>query len=531
MELACDVLVVGAGCGGVAAALAATDLGRLVVLTEAGSWLGGQLTSQAVPPDEHPWVESTGITARYRQLRDAVRTRYKRTRRLTEKAMRDPLLNPGAAWVSNLSGEPVVFREALGDLVRPAQARGLLRCLLRHRPLEAVMEGDLVAAVRFENLESGEQLTITARYVLDATEEGDVLPLTGCESVMGAESATSTGELHAVDGPADPRDQQAITWCAALEWRPGEDHTSDRPAGYDFWRNYRADFWPGPQLGWTTQEPETGKPLNRPLFSGAGEQDLWTFRRIRYGGHYADDVSDVTLVNWPQVDYWLTPLIGVPGEERRSSVAKARELSLCFVHWLQTDAPRPDGGSGYPGLRLCPAGSTPGGAGYARWSGGGGVRSGKPPDRRRVHRFGNSRRGRGPPRRRSRRSFPGHRRRRLLSDRPPSQHVRAWVSRHRDLPVPDPVGCLAPAETEQPSSCRQMPRRHVTHITNGCYRLHPAEWNVGEAAGALVAFCLEHRVSPRDVRNTPNTLADFQRTLVSVGIQLRWPEEIQTMVR
>ena len=46
-----------------AAALAASDLGHQVVLTEAGSWLGGQLTSQAVPPDEHPWVESTGITA------------------------------------------------------------------------------------------------------------------------------------------------------------------------------------------------------------------------------------------------------------------------------------------------------------------------------------------------------------------------------------------------------------------------------------------------------------------------------------
>ena len=103
-----------------------------------------------------------------------------------------------------------------------------------------------------------------------------------------------------------------------------------------------------------TQEPETGKPLNRPLFSESGEHDLWTFRRIRYGGHYTDDVSDVTLVNWPQVDYWLTPLIGVPGEERRTSLAKARELSLCFVHWLQTDAPRPDGGTGYPGLRLCP---------------------------------------------------------------------------------------------------------------------------------------------------------------------------------
>ena len=24
----------------------------------------------------------------------------------------------------------------------------------------------------------------------------------------------------------------------------------------------------------------------------------------------------------------------------------------------------------------------------------------------------------------------------------------------------------------------------TTHITNGCYRLHPVEWNIGEAAGA-----------------------------------------------
>jgi NADPH-dependent 2,4-dienoyl-CoA reductase/sulfur reductase-like enzyme len=60
MELACDVLVVGGGCGGVAAALAATDLGRSVIMTEVGSWVGGQLTSQAVPPDEHPGVVRIG---------------------------------------------------------------------------------------------------------------------------------------------------------------------------------------------------------------------------------------------------------------------------------------------------------------------------------------------------------------------------------------------------------------------------------------------------------------------------------------
>jgi hypothetical protein len=71
-------------------------------------------------------------------------------------------------------------------------------------------------------------------------------------------------------------------------------------------------------------------------------------------GHYANEVSDVTLMNWPQMDYWLTPLVAVTDAERTASLAKARELTLCFVQWLQIDAPGPDGGTGYPGLRLCP---------------------------------------------------------------------------------------------------------------------------------------------------------------------------------
>ena len=63
-ELTTDILVVGAGLGGVAAALAAADRGANVILTEEFPWIGGQLTSQAVPPDEHPWVEEFGVTAR-----------------------------------------------------------------------------------------------------------------------------------------------------------------------------------------------------------------------------------------------------------------------------------------------------------------------------------------------------------------------------------------------------------------------------------------------------------------------------------
>jgi NADPH-dependent 2,4-dienoyl-CoA reductase/sulfur reductase-like enzyme len=60
------VLVAGGGLGGVAAALAAAARGADVVLVEEMPWLGGQLTSQAVPLDEHPWIERFGATARYR---------------------------------------------------------------------------------------------------------------------------------------------------------------------------------------------------------------------------------------------------------------------------------------------------------------------------------------------------------------------------------------------------------------------------------------------------------------------------------
>jgi hypothetical protein len=63
----------------------------------------------------------------------------------------------------------------------------------------------------------------------------------------------------------------------------------------------------------------------------------------------------------------------------------------------------------------------------------------------------------------------------------------------------------------------------TTHITNGAFRLHPVEWNIGEAAGALAAYCLDHNLKPREVRNTLSHLKDFQRMLGKQGVQMEWP--------
>jgi hypothetical protein len=63
----------------------------------------------------------------------------------------------------------------------------------------------------------------------------------------------------------------------------------------------------------------------------------------------------------------------------------------------------------------------------------------------------------------------------------------------------------------------------VTHITNGCYRLHPVEWNIGEAAGLLAAHCLERRLQPHQVREDQAKLKDFQALCVAQGFELEWP--------
>jgi hypothetical protein len=64
----------------------------------------------------------------------------------------------------------------------------------------------------------------------------------------------------------------------------------------------------------------------------------------------------------------------------------------------------------------------------------------------------------------------------------------------------------------------------TTHITNGCYRLHPVEWNIGESAGSLAAFAINKNASPRAVREKEGLLTEFQALIRSQGIETRWPE-------
>ena len=63
----------------------------------------------------------------------------------------------------------------------------------------------------------------------------------------------------------------------------------------------------------------------------------------------------------------------------------------------------------------------------------------------------------------------------------------------------------------------------TTHISNGCYRLHPVEWNIGEAAGLLAAFCLERDYTPQQICGREKLVEEFQVLLRAQGIELEWP--------
>jgi hypothetical protein len=529
-ETRADVVIIGGGVGGCAAALAAARAGCSVLLTDETDWIGGQLTQQAVPPDEHPWIESFGCTRSYRRFRDGVRAYYRHHYPLTAEARDAMYLNPGNGLVSRLCHEPRVALAVLQAMLAPFVSSGRVQLLLQHKAVAADTKGDRVLSVTVHDGRNDRSRTLIGSYFLDATELGDLLPMTGTEFVTGFESQKDTDEPHA-PSEAQPDNQQSFTFCFAVDHHPGEDNTLDKPEEYDFWRKYVPELkplWPGPLLSWKMANPITLRQRDvsfDPSGPGPGGMNLWLYRRIldrrnfRPGSH----PSDVCLVNWPQNDYWLGNLCNVKPEEAARHLRRAKQLSLSLLYWMQTEAPRPDGGAGWKGLRLRPdvVDTTDGLAKYPY------IR-----EARRIRaEFTVFEQHVGTEARKKGTAKKGEE---LTAERFTDSvgvgsyridlHPTSGGDNYLDissLPFQIPLGALLPRRMENLlPSCKNL---GVTHITNGCYRLHPVEWNIGEAAGALAAFCLARKEPPRQIRKNAKLLAEFQKRLEGDGVELHWP--------
>jgi len=528
-ELAADVVVAGGGLGGCAAALAALRNGLRVILTEETDWLGGQLTQQGVPPDEHQWIETHGATRLYRDFRTAIRQSYFNHYPLTEAARSRQYFNPGDGAVSRLCHEPIVAVAVLQNMLAPYLSSRQLVLLLEHKVVAADVSGDKVDALKVRSQRSGNEIVLNAPYFVDATELGDLLPLTGTEYVTGTESKQETQELHAPE-KANPENQQAFTVCFAMDYVPETNNVSDKPREYDFWRNFVPELtppWPGKLLSLTYTHPSSLQPktlgFHPESIPTGGTLNLWNYRRVIHKNNFEPGVypGDVTGVNWPQNDYFLGNLIGDGEEGFQRHFERGKQLSLSLFYWLQTEVPRPDGGQGWPGLRLRPdvMGTEDGLAKYPY------VRE----SRRIKAMFTVLEEHVG----KANRALVTGKEQNTAADFYDSvgigyYHIDLHPSSRGDnyidfgsLPFQIPLGALLPQRMQNLLPANK--NIGTTHITNGCYRLHPVEWSIGESVGMLVAYALDKKLIPRAVREQKPLLEEFQQYIRKQGIETHWP--------
>lgn len=522
----CDILVVGGGLGGVAAAIAATDAGRSVLLVEETSWLGGQATSQGVSAlDENGWIETSGGTRSYLSFRKAIRDWYRRNARLKPEAARKEHLNPGNGWVSRLCFEPKAALAVIDDLLAPATARDRLHVLKRCKACAVRMEDDRVAAVDFVHLDSRDRFRVTAQYVIDATELGDLLALGAAEFVTGAESRQETGEPHAPD-ESDPEDVQSFTYPFAIEFRPatasgpgpstgsgpgpGERHSTSQPADYE--KNAREQPY---SLDISRQ---TGRPPYAMFTTRQGTYGpFWTYRRLIDASQFDDPKypNDIAMINWPGNDFRGGNILSGTPSQQIALLRAAKNLSLGLLWWLQHEVDRDEGGHGYPEFKLRPdeMGSPDGLS-----------------------------------------KFPYIRESRRLRAVKTIIEQEITTAGPRAVHFDDSVGiglysidihettrtrrvALKPARPFQIALGALIPRRTpnllagcknigTTHITNGCYRLHPIEWAIGEAAGETASLCIERGRRPKDILADKDLLRTLQRRLVTRGAPVMWYDDL-----
>jgi len=181
---------------------------------------------------------------------------------------------------------------------------------------------------------------------------------------------------------------------------------------------------------------------------------------------------------------------------------------------MQTEAPRPDGGTGFPGLRLRPdvMGSADGlaQAPYHRES-------------RRIRAVTTvtendvSFEVRGDRGATTYADSVGIGMYRI--DLHPSTGGDTYID-VASTPFEIPLGALLPRRVVNLLAANK--NIGTTHITNGCYRLHPVEWNVGEAAGHLAAHCVATGRTPHGVQSDEAQLDDYRAELDAAGVELRW---------
>ncbi len=480
--------------GGVAAALAASDRGHSVCLTEETDWVGGQATSGGVSAlDENRFIEFAGGTRSYYEFRSRIRDAYRRNYKLTEAAARWENLNPGSCYVSPLCFEPKVGETALREMLSGKR----IELFTRTKIVALGSSGSRISYALAWRFDAKEVIRIESRFVLDATETGELLPLAKVPYVVGSEAKAETGEPHASQ-TANHACVQSFTYPFAIERRDGEQHRIPKPPNYEAIVK-RQDFtlrvnYPV-ENGWRGAFQYKMFGEDPPIPNNMSPGPFFTWRRLLATKNFASGVPhDVALMNWPRQDYAAESILDRTPADTARILQTAKQTARSFLYWLQNDLPRDDNfGRGYPELMLRPdvMGSADGLSKY-------------PYIRESMRIVG---RGRVVEQDIVEKAQSGPRAKwfadsigtgfYMVDIHPCGANERGEMTMPRPFQIP--MSALLPKSGPE-NFLPSAKNLSVTHLTNGAFRLHPVEWNVGEGtAGVIAGLRLEGGAEPKTI--------------------------------
>ncbi|MBD2202322.1 FAD-dependent oxidoreductase [Calothrix sp. FACHB-1219] len=435
-----DVLVVGGGVGGTAAAIQAARRGAKTILVSEFAWLGGMLTSAGVSVPDGNELEAfqTGLWGEF--LREL------------QQRQQEGLDH---SWVSFFSFDPRVGAQIFADWV---QELANLHWIAGEVPLEVLREGNCVTGVRFSDF------TVQAKITLDGTELGDLLALAEIPYRWGWELQEQWEELSAPESPNHLTEKYPV----------------QAPTGVVLMQDFGTD---------TAPEIPSAPNYDPSLFVGAwdnyGAEQFMNYGRLPGG---------LLMMNWPICgnDYGADLERLVDSKASRDAfIQESRWHSQNFAHFIQNQLSRRYGLATqvFPhspsAFALHP---------YYRESrrlvglktiteqdilpvSGGQVAS-LNIDTIAIANYPNDH------------HYPGF-------DFPLQPKSIRWGGRWTGTPFTIPYSSLIPINTDGFLVCEK--NISVSHIANGATRLQPVVMGIGQAAGMAAAMCIEFNCQPRDL--------------------------------
>lgn len=222
-----DVIVAGGGTGGFGAAIQAARMGCEVLLIEETDWIGGQMTAAGVCTMDEGTnsIRQHGIYQEFCKIADNYYS-------LMGKKTGTCYYN-----VRNFAMEPFVGQKILYEMIQNVNKneKGHIDVLLYSKINEVLKEGNRINGIKLEYGLPGNKKfeKINCKVLIDATEYGDVIPLTGAKYRIAKHVSGKINYASKV---------QDFTWTAIIkeymDGIPDSLRLLQTPKGYDTYKKH-----------------------------------------------------------------------------------------------------------------------------------------------------------------------------------------------------------------------------------------------------------------------------------------------------